>query len=540
MNKQIFVTTPKPPPANAINNAGGTAYALSDREALAQYALTGCINDTYYGTAEDQLAAIRTHLQAVALEPGGYEYIAKLAIYARREGYMKDLPALLVAYLTAQSNPYAKAVGRLAFKKVIDNGKMLRNYVQAMRSGVFGRKSLGTAPKRLVLEWLAERTDDQVFKASVGNSPSLADVIKMVHPKPANETRGELYAYLLGKGYNTDKVPALVREFETYKTNHLYRCVDSIPDVPFEMLTALDLTTGDWKDIAGNAGWQWTRMNLNTLLRHGCFKDEAFTQAIANRLRNPELVRKARVFPYQLLSAYLNTSDDLPLEIRNALQDALEVATENVPELPRVVVCLDVSGSTHTPVTGNRPGATSKVRCIDAEALIAASIIRRNPNTAALLCFSDDVVTARINPRDSVMTMAQQLASLPSGGTNCSAPLRFLNAQNHKADLVVYVSDYESWVDAKNPRMQRYAAYSRGAYRSQATSVVDEWFTFKRNNPNAKLVNINLTPNSTTQASNSPDILNIGGFSDSVFDLLAGFASGSNKTWTEVIDAVQL
>ena len=40
------------------------------------------------------------------------------------------------------------------FPRVIDNGKMVRNFVQIMRSGVTGRKSLGSAPKRLVRQWL--------------------------------------------------------------------------------------------------------------------------------------------------------------------------------------------------------------------------------------------------------------------------------------------------------------------------------------------------------------------------------------------------
>ena len=67
---------------------------------------------------------------------------------------MKDLPALLCAALSV-SGP-----GLLAevFDRVIDDGRMLRNFVQIMRSGVVGRKSLGTLPKRLVQAWFDRRT----------------------------------------------------------------------------------------------------------------------------------------------------------------------------------------------------------------------------------------------------------------------------------------------------------------------------------------------------------------------------------------------
>ena len=47
---------------------------------------------------------------------------------------------------------------------------MLRTYVQILRSGVVGRKSLRTAPKRLVREWLAARHEDALFRSSVGTN----------------------------------------------------------------------------------------------------------------------------------------------------------------------------------------------------------------------------------------------------------------------------------------------------------------------------------------------------------------------------------
>ena len=73
--------------------------------------------------------------------------------------------------------------------QVIDNGKMLRNFVQILRSGVTGRKSLGSAPKRLVRQWLERATERQLVQATIGNDPSLADVVKMVHPRPADAAR---------------------------------------------------------------------------------------------------------------------------------------------------------------------------------------------------------------------------------------------------------------------------------------------------------------------------------------------------------------
>ncbi|MEM6391318.1 MAG: TROVE domain-containing protein [Planctomycetota bacterium] len=305
---------------DAVNEAGGTAYRFGAEHALAQYAATGCLNDAYYTDAQDQLKAILELTQRV--EP---EFIARAALYARRQGFMKDLPALLVAVLSVRSPGLMAEV----FDRVIDSPKMLRNFVQIVRSGVVGRKSLGSLPKRMVPQWLEQRTDEQLFIGSVGNDPSLADVIKMVHPKPDTEQRAALFGHLIGRPIDEQALPELVTKYEAYKRSKNRRHLKT-PDVPFQMLTAVELQPREWKAIAQQAPWQTTRMNLNTFLRHGVFEDREMVRLIAARLRDAELIRKARVFPYQLLAAYRNASDQLPVAIREALQDALDLSLVNV------------------------------------------------------------------------------------------------------------------------------------------------------------------------------------------------------------------
>lgn len=74
-------------------------------------------------------------------------------------------------------------------------------------------------------------------------------------------------------------------------------------------------------------------MNLNTFARHGVFDNEVMVKLIANRLANADAVKRARVFPYQLLMAFKAAGGDVPNLIQNAIQDAMEVATENIPAL---------------------------------------------------------------------------------------------------------------------------------------------------------------------------------------------------------------
>ena len=503
------------PATDARNEERAPAYALTPKQALAQYAATGCLTQTFYANAQEQLAVVLELCEKVEAE-----FIAKTAVYARERGLMKDMPALLLAALAVKD---VRLLARV-FPRVVDNGKMLRNFVQILRSGVVGRKSLGSAPKRLVREWLEARDASAVFRASVGQSPSFADILKMVHPRPRDAEREALYGYMLGRDFRAESLPAVVRQFEEFKAGDRA----TVPDVPFQMLTALDLGTAEWTAIAQRAPWQMTRMNLNRFVRHRVFEQPGLAELVAQRLADPEKVRKARVFPYQLLVAYASAGEGVPGVVRDALQDAMEAAISNVPRIEgKVYVFPDVSGSMQSPVTGYRKGSTTAVRCVDVAALVAAAVVRRNPR-AEVLPFEHDVVRGlHLNPRDSVMTNAQKLAAVGGGGTSCSAPLRLLNERKAEGDLVLYVSDNESWVDAQAGR---------------GTATMQEWAVFKRRNPRARMVCVDVQPYQTVQAAGSVDVLNVGGFSDQVFDIVADFASGrlDAEHWVGVVEQVAL
>jgi 60 kDa SS-A/Ro ribonucleoprotein len=513
-NLQLFKSQrgQQAPIANTTNYHGAPAYAFSPKHALAQYAATGCLNATYYANAEAQL---KTLLDLCAqIEP---RFIAKTAVYCRERGYMKDTPALLAAVLMLRGPEYVPTI----FARVINNGKMLRNFVQILRSGAVGRKSLGTRPKKLVQHWLNTATEKDLLNAAVGNQPSLADVVKMVHPKPVEPWREAFFAWLLGKPYDLAALPPLTQAFEAFKRGD----TATLPDVPFQLLTALPLTDKQWAQIARNGGWQMVRMNLNTFARHRVFEQQGMAKLIAHKLANPAAIAKAKVFPYQLLAAY-KTAVNVPDSVRDALQTALELSLANVPSLPgRVVVCPDVSGSMVSPVSGYRASATTAVRCIDVAALVAAALLRKNPQTR-VLPFENSVIAVELNARDTVLSNAEKLASIGGGGTNCSAPLVQLNREKARADLVVFVSDNQSWLDA----------------RYGATAVMQEWAAFKQRNPEARLVCVDIQPYATTQAMEREDILNIGGFSDEVFNILTSFAVGQLNAahWVGLIEEIVL
>ena len=246
---------------------------------------------------------------------------------------------------------------------------------------------------------------------------------------------------------------------------------------------------------------------------------------VAKKLADRKLIVEANCFPYQLLMAY-KAASSAPVKISNALQQAMEIATENTPTYEgQVYVCVDSSGSMSSPVTGHRGSATTAVCCSDVAALFAASILRKNPNTE-VIPFDTNVHLVQLNPMDSIMTNAQKLAH-HGGGTACSVALNYLNREGKRGDLVIFISDNESWFDSYNSVTCR-----------QGSNKAEEWDAFKRRNPKAKLVCIDITPNDTVQVAESKDVLNVGGFNDRVFNVVREFQTGRN--WVDVINGINL
>ena len=534
MNKQLFSAPARHiPAADTRNHAGGLAYKMDAEASLAQYACTGTFGDTFYVRAESQLQEILKVLPQCRPE-----FVAAAAAYGRRQGFMKDVPAYIAAWMLVQAKTDPDTWGELAeltFHAVVDNARMLRNYVQALRSGTLGTngKHIGSRARKLITGWLRNASPRTIINASVGNDPSLADIIRLVRAKPRDLREAALWGWVIKADkaqvfegrrnvWTAEKQAALpqeVKDLEAWQAGDRSKQ----PNVEFRLLTGVELEDGVWTQIARNAPWQMTRMNLNTFQRHNVLKDREMIQVIANRLRDPAQIARAKVFPYQLLMAFLNVGDTMPVEIQNALQDALEASLGNVPELPgKTVVVVDVSGSMGSPVTGYRGTATSAARFIQLASLFAASCLRKNPDNTVVIPVDTSVHPVRLNPRDTVMTNTQILSRFGGGGTALSKAFDHMRTSGIAADQVIVISDNESWADRA---MQYRRTYREFAECSPMAESIDQWRRVT-GSKQAKIVFNDISPNTTTPVISGPLVLNIGGFGDEVWRMVGDFVAG--------------
>ena len=561
VNKSLFASlTSRLPRANAVNEAGGRAYKLDPKHALAQVAATGTFRNTFYSTAETQLDEVLMLIDEV----DDNHYLAKLALYAREKAFMKDMPAALLVALSVRDTELMHRV----FDRVVDNGRVLRTVFQMIRSGQFknkagkGRVGLSSSVQRAFQRWLNTASVGKLLSASIGNDPSLRDILRMARPTPKDNARRAMFGWLTDK--TIDKwapateadLPVEVQSLIAYRNSESEEAqaliAGGLDNVRWDLLSDAAKGPKVWAALAHKMGPQALRMNLNTLLRHDVFNVERLSQSssnmidyVADRIADESEIRRSKQFPYQYFAAYLNADDNVPQKIKTALHKAAEIACGNVPELPGpVVIGLDTSGSMSSAVTGHRgQGSTSKMRCIDVAALFAAAILRRNPDSV-VIPFDTSAYDAKMDPNDSILGIAERLAKYGGGGTDCSLPLVAANQKHAKRKFagIVLVSDNESWV---------------GTGRHGSTGVMTAWEAFvanqrklaEQNQPhgvsrgfsaNPKLVNIDLQPYQTVQACERADIMNIGGFSDSVFNVISAFLADNNQRFVAEVEAIEL
>ena len=165
--------------------------------------------------------------------------------YARKSGTMKDMPALLAAYLTVADpdpgGPRLRARDRqwphaaeLRADHAVGPGRadVARHAAQAAGQGLAG-EGLDARPHG------RRNGQRSVTRRRGPHDPA---------EQPATPERRAFYGWLIAKPYDVAALPAEIAAFEAWKRDPS----GSLPPVPFEWLTALPLTAEQWGQLAGD------------------------------------------------------------------------------------------------------------------------------------------------------------------------------------------------------------------------------------------------------------------------------------------------
>lgn len=531
------------PQADTVTHHQTPAYKLDSFHGLCQMAATGTFHDTYYSASGDQLDQL-IKLAAECTD----EQVAKLAIYARQRGLMKDSPAALLLILSKRDTKLFHNI----FPRVITNGKMMRTFFQLLRSGRFGRKSLSYSISRALRNRIRtamfdmqEKGSPWLLHASIGNDPSYRDILRCLHYKPFTNFERAVNGWLADYDLkywapaNYGDLPTMLTALDAFrKAENEHQQLALMPQlykVRWDLLSDAVKGKKVWAEIARNMAPFAMRMNLNTMARHGVFDDHEIASRVAVRLCDPEEVARSGSFPYGYFMAYTFADVSVPQVIKSALHKAAELSCGNVPALPGpIVIGIDTSGSMHSPVTGHQAkGQTSKASCVQVASVFAAALWRRNPDSI-LVPFDTCEHLHNLDPNDSMLSIAARLSEYGGGGTDCSVPLKSATDRFGSQPFMgcVVISDNESWFNS--------SSYYRG------TSTANEWNRFVQNQnrlgkfKNPKYVGINIQPNAIAQNKERADVMNVGGFSDGVFETVSAFFENDSGRFVRAVEAVDL
>jgi hypothetical protein len=485
---------------------GGVGYVPDARGQLFKLILANFVGEsTYHEGAELRDERFKKLARACAVQHP--EWTARLAAWARSEGYMRSAPLMLAAefirgrYLTGLDYSFEGGNARTLVNSVLQRpdepGEIIAYWLSEYGNPVPRPllRGVGDAVTRMYNEYSLLKYD--------GNSKALrfGDVLELTHANAAGVRQGELFRYAIDRRHNRADVSkfehlgvlsarARLEKMDVHGRREWFRSHVKTGDVA-ELLNEAGYTWESlsgwlqgpmdkdvWEAIIPSMGYMALLRNLRNFDEAGISDDVA--ESIARKLTDPEEVAKSRQFPFRFLAAYQHTHS---LNWGKALEKALEASLANVPVLKgNTLILVDRSGSMYT----SNGGALSDLSRADAAAVFGTALAKR-AQKATLVEFGTNSQEITLHAGDSVLkTVTERFSSM--GGTNTvSAINRHLRPDHNR---VVIITDeqyggYGGWnvwdgsVDTAVPAKTPLYTWNLAGYRvGQAPSGKANRHTF--------------------------------------------------------------
>ena len=394
--------------------------------------------DSYYESGNDKVARMIKVLDKVVELHGvrGARYAMNVARLAREEMSIRTMPIVMTVELAKilrdrnlQLDQFKEAIAYIIQRA----DELTDMYAYAL--SVFGDKSkIPMVIKKGVAVAFNKFDAYQFGKYNRDNEVSFRDLLRMVHPKPANETMAEIFVKIISETLESPHTWETVLS----KNGQLGDQQKSKAELWTELVT---------REGSGSMGYMALLRNLRNM-KDAAIADETW-QVVADRIKNPVAVAGSKQLPFGFINAYDVAKDNnVPSIVQQALQEATEQSLRNIPKLgDRVWVILDASGSMNmglhdmlwnTKTTGNPP---IKIGAIFGAALVKAA---QDSFQVRFTMFDDDAQHVDLNPKDSIFTLYQKIMNRNAGGgTNLQAALNAKKTLGFEPDTVIVLSDME-------------------------------------------------------------------------------------------------
>ncbi len=495
---------------NGVTNyEGAKAHALSPELELYSAVVTAGLSDTFYEKADTRLARI----QDLMLKNDS-EFVAKLAIYARTEMYMRSIPMVLaveLAKLNSGNGLVAKTVSGVVQRA--DEITEILAYYQ-MANGRTGVKKLNKLSKQVQkgLSASFNRFDEYQFaKYNREADITLRDALFIVHPKAKDDMQQEVFNRIAADElavpytWETELSALGQRNYENEKSKA----------AAFK---------AKWEELidSNKLGYMALMRNLRNILE--AHVSAAHVRKVCAYLSDEAAVAKSKQLPFRFLAAYrevkILSSEDVTM-VLNALEDAVVASVKNLKgfgEETRVLIACDVSGSMQKPVS-----AKSKVLLFDI-GLMLGMLMQSKCKRVVTGMFGDRWKVINM-PNRGVLNNVQEYYKREGEvgyATNGHLVIDDLLARHVVMDKVMLFTDCQMWNT-----------------KADGSTFEKSWKAYKAIAPNAKLYLFDLAGYGHTPVSvQKDDVCLIAGWSDKVFDVLQAIENGEHAV--EKIKQVKL
>lgn len=460
-------TQQQPLPGQIRNSAGGYSFKIDGWARLDRFLILGTEGGSFYATAQKLTRDNARSIQHL-LDEDGVRVVNRIVEISLAGRAPKNDPAIFALALAAtHKDAEVRKAALTALPQVCRIGTHLFHFIQ-FYTDLEG--SWGPMARRAFQDWYKNRKPDklveQLIKYQSRDNWSHRDVIRLSHPKPANEKQKIAFGWAVkgwesvGDAPHPDQDLVKIWAFERAKKASTKELVHLIEEYSLPHECVPNEKKGDpkvWAAMLPNMGITALIRNLGKMSSVGLLKSlSADVRFVVDRLTDVETLKKGRVHPLQLLLAqkiYAQGRGDKgsltwnPVgKITDALNDAFYLAFQAVePTGRRYVLGVDVSGSMDGSVIANTSLTARE------GAAVMALVTAATEENVEIMGFSHQFVKLDISPKDRLDTVINKMRRLPYGATDCALPMLWASQHDIEADAFCIYSDNDTWIGHVHP-----------------------------------------------------------------------------------------
>ncbi|WPO83481.1 TROVE domain-containing protein [Chryseobacterium sp. JJR-5R] len=493
----------------ATNYEGAKAFTMTPAEELYSAVVTTGLSNTSYEKGNDRLTRIQSLIQK-----NDPEFVAKLAVYARKEMYLRSIPLVLTTELAKQvsgTDLVSKTVDGVV-QRADEIMELLAYYQLAnQRTDVKKLNRLSKQIQKGLMKSFNKFDEYQFAKYNRKAEVTLKDALFLVHPKAKDENQQAVFNKIVNDSLETP----YTWEVELSVLGQTKFADDAERKSAFR---------NKWQELifSNKLGYMATLRNLRNILEAGV-SSEAMAK-VCSYLSDEKAVRNSKQLPFRFLSAYreLKTIDSPYLSsILESLEHAVTVSAKNIKGFgfgTSVVIAADVSGSMQQPVSPK-----SKILLYDIGLLMSMMLQSQCRNVVSGM-FGDRWKRVPM-PKNGILRNVDAFYKREGEvgySTNGYLVIEDLIARKEKVDKVMLFTDTQLWDS-----------------NSGGNSFENSWNRYKSISHNAKLYIFDLAGYGKQPLDiRKNDVYLIAGWSDKIFDVLN--ALEDRKSAVELIKKVVL